>query len=55
MKDKSNFSQITKSKADSIKINYGYAAKYKVNDTNIEKAIYTTKNYSLYDIYRQYL
>ncbi len=55
MKEKVNFTQMTKSKADSIKINYGYAVKYKVNDTNIEKAIYTTKNYSLYDIYRQYL
>ena len=55
MKGKANFEQITKSKADSIKINYGYAVKYKVNDTNIEKAIYNTKNYSLYDIYRQYL
>jgi hypothetical protein len=55
MKEKSNFEKITKSKADSIKIKYGYAVKYKVNDTNIEKAIYTTKSYSLYDIYRQYL
>lgn len=55
MKEKSNFSNITKSKAENTKINYGYAIKYKVNDTNIEKAIYNTKNYSLYEVYRQYL
>lgn len=55
MKEKSYFSNMTKSKAESTKINYGFAIKYKVNDTNIEKAIYNTKNFSLYDIYRQYL
>jgi hypothetical protein len=55
MQEKSNFTKMTKSKIESIKINYGYAVKYRINDTNIEKAIYTTKNYSLYDIFRQYL
>lgn len=55
MKEKAYFSNITKSKAENTKINYGYAIKYKINDTNIEKAIYNTKNISLYDIYRQYL
>jgi hypothetical protein len=55
MSEKSNFEKITKSKAQAIKINYGYAVKYKVNDTNIEKAIYNTKNYSLYEIIQQYL
>lgn len=55
MDKKSNFEQITKSKAKSIKINYGYAVKYKINDTNIEKSIYNTKDYSLYDVIQEYL
>lgn len=55
MSEKSNFEKMTKNKAQAIKMNYGYAVKYKMNDTNIEKAIYNTKNYSLYDIIQQYL
>ncbi|MDD5052601.1 MAG: hypothetical protein PHO27_07720 [Sulfuricurvum sp.] len=55
MSAKSNFEKVTKNSAQKIKLNYGYAVKYKVNDTNIEKAIYNTKNYSLYDVIQQYI
>lgn len=54
MRDKSNFEDMTKAKAQNIKINFGYAVKYKINNTNIEKSIYDTKQFSLYDIYKQY-
>lgn len=55
MREKSNFKNMTKSKMQSTQINFGYAVKYKINNTNIEKSIYDTKNYSLYEIYKQYL
>jgi len=51
----SNFKGITKAKAKSIKINYGYAVKYRLNSTNINKSMYDTKKYSLYNIFQQYL
>ncbi len=55
MIDSSNFKGITKAKAKSIKINYGYAVKYRLNNTNLNKSIYDTKKYSLYSIFKQYL
>ena len=51
----SNFKGITKAKAKYIKINYGYAVKYRLNNTNVNKSMYDTKKYSLYDIFQQYL
>ena len=51
----SNFKGITKAKAKSIKINYGYAVKYRLNNTNVNKSMYDTKKYSLYNIFQQYL
>lgn len=55
MQMNTNFEDITEAKANNIKIDYGYAVKYRMNDTNIEKSIYNTKKFSLYDIYKQYL
>lgn len=55
MINSSNFKGITKTKAKAIKVNYGYAIKYRLNNTNINKSMYDTKKYSLYDIFKQYL
>ena len=54
-KNKSNFSKINKERAKEYMIDYGYAVKYRINNTNIDKSIYQTKQISLYDIYQQYL
>ena len=55
MKNSSNFYKITKSKAQDIKINYGFAVKYHLNNTNEDKSIYETKKHSLYNIIKEYI
>jgi len=55
MIQKSNFKNITRAKAKQIHINYGYAIKYRLNNTNINKSIYHTNKYSLYSIIKEYL
>ena len=55
MIDSSNFEDITKGKAKSTTTTYGYAVKYRINNTNVDKSIYSTKKYSLYDIFKQYI
>lgn len=55
MLNSSNFTEITKTKAKAINITYGYAVKYRNNNTNVDKSIYNTKEYSLYSIFQQYL
>ena len=37
------------------KVNYGYALKYRVEKTNVDKSMYDTSGYSLLSIYRSYL
>ena len=51
----SDFEGITKAKAKSIKMNYGYAVKYRINNTNLNKSMYSTKKHSLYSIVQEYL
>lgn len=49
------FDNMTKAKAKGISLNYGYALKYRINDTNIDKSIYKKEKYMLYDIFKQYI
>ncbi len=51
----SNFSNVTKSKAKSIILTYGYAVKYRINNTNQDKSLYKTNKYSLHSIIKQYI
>jgi hypothetical protein len=55
MKKRADFSKMTKSEAKKTHVNYGYAIKYRINNTNIEKSIYKTRKISLYDIYKSYI
>ncbi len=55
MINSSNFEEVTKTKAKSIKTTYGYAVKYRINNTNVDESMYSTKKYSLYDIFKQYI
>lgn len=55
MKNSSIFRNITKKNISKFKIRYGYAAKYHINNTNIDRSMYNTKKYSLYSIFKQYL
>lgn len=49
-----NFDNPSKKDLDK-KINYGYAIKYKLVETNVEKTIYQTKQFRILDILKTYL
>ncbi|MCB5161259.1 hypothetical protein [Marinomonas algarum] len=48
--DNISFSNVDKDLANSKKIEYGFAAKYKVVDTNIEKTLLKKRTYRLFDL-----
>lgn len=55
MINNSSFRYVTNTKAHKTFVTYGYALKYRIHNTNVDKAVYSTKNFKLIDLYRQYL
>lgn len=45
-----SFAGMTKKKATQHIIEFGFAVKYSIGDTNIEKTLYSTKKFKLYDL-----
>ena len=48
--DALRFSRVTKKTARYTRLEYGFAIKYRIIDTNKEKTLYSVKEYSLYDL-----
>jgi hypothetical protein len=51
----SAFEKVTKKKASNTYITYGFASKYRINNTNVDQSLYSTAKYSLLELYKQYL
>jgi len=50
-----DFPKMTRKKVESVTLDYGYALKYRIENTNVDRSIYKTDKFRLYDIYRSYL
>ncbi|WP_456485093.1 hypothetical protein [Hydrogenimonas sp.] len=54
-RDVATFENMTLPKVERISIDYGYALKYRIEKTNLDRSIYRTDTYRLYDIYKSYM